>query len=427
MENQQSKNKQMDVNNNEMKMIGNHYSFGQNVKMKFGIENSNQRKASPLGFNMKNNLGQNLKIEEQNESKNDSEENKISNRDNFISFGTVKTSKIKSDLKKVTIKLETNIKDIILLNALTVIDSHRLLVTAGSSDKTIRIWSITNTELDKISLKLIYESQFFEKPPTNLFYIAEKKYLFAGDQIHLFVFCMSDILKNHSNSPKLIKTFSNIHWAKCIYPFKSNNQHFIITAYKNKVFYTDLNSLKTVYTSTHFQFNGRLMCFEPISDSIIAVADSEEICFWHIHQRECVGERRKDHSKVINHILNIENKNNILTGGDDGFIFNYSIKNKNDPKLSLLQKITPSNSKIRSFIDSFIYFPDQSLILSTNRTKCITIFALKRNELLEEKTQIEDLKFKATGLYLWKKEMSLIVYSSSKDQIVIYGLDNFKK
>lgn len=416
----------MDMNNNEIKMIGNHYSFGQNVKMKFGIE-TNQRKASPLGFNMKNNLSQNLKIEEQNESKNDSEENKISNRDNFISFGTVKTSKIKSDLKKVTTKLETSVKDIILLNALTVIDSHRLLVTAGSSDKMIRIWSIINIDVSKVSLKLIYESQFFEKPPTNLFYIPEKKYLFAGDQIHLFVFCLGDLLKNHSNSPKLVKTFSNIHWAKCIYPFKSMNDNWIMTAHKNKIFYTDLNSLKTVYTSTNFQFNGKIMCFEAISDSIIAVADSEEICFWDIHQRECTGERRKDHSKAINHILNIKHKNNILTGADDGFIFNYSIKNKNDPKLLLLQKITPSNSKARSFIDSFIYFPDQALVLCTNRTKCITIFALKRNELLEEKTQIENLKFKATGLYLWKKEMTLIVYSSSKDQIVIYGLDNFKK
>ena len=374
-------------------------------------------------------------IKEKTESKKEEEEilidsndseNKIGkdtdpSQDDFMSFGhSVSTQKVYNNLAKMFTQLENSIKNPILLSALVVIESESILVTGGSNDRTLRFWSILAQE-NGYTLQSEHEMKVFNKSITNVKYIERKQLILAGDSQLLIMFDMTDFFENKSVQPRKVEVLKNSHWLRCIYHYYTNSKDWLITAKNNSLFYFDLDSMKTITPRINpDKFDENIMCFEQINDSTVLVGNGKSISFLSIRDGKRVGESRRDHDKLINNILYVKKRKYVLSGGDDGFIFLYRL-NMKKLNLHIMQKVSPSGSTPKSFIDSLVYFEEQSMLFCTNRTKSLTIFCFNRNNLLKEKSKITELKFKVTGLYFWKKQVSLLAYSSLVPNIIILG------
>ena len=342
-------------------------------------------------------------------------------QDDFMSFGhSVSTQKVYNNLAKMFTQLENSIKNPILLSALAVIESESILVTGGSNDRTLRFWSILAQE-NGYTLKSEHEMKVFNKSITNVKYIERKQLILAGDSQLLIMFDMTDFFENKSIKPRQVEVLKNSHWLRCIYHYYTNSKDWLITAKNNTLFYFDLDNMRTITPRINpDKFDENIMCFEQINDSTVLVGNGKSISFLSIRDGKRIGESRRDHDKLINNILYVKKRKYVLSGGDDGFIFLYRL-NMKKLNLHIMQKVSPSGSTPKSFIDSLVYFEEQSMLFCTNRTKSLTIFCFNRNNLLKEKSKITELKFKVTGLYFWKKQVSLLAYSSLVPNIIILG------
>lgn len=317
-------------------------------------------------------------------------------------------------------QLENSIKNPILLSALVVIESEGILVTGGSNDRTLRFWSILAKE-NGYTLKCEHELKIFNKSITNIKYIENRQLIIAGDSQLLIMFDMTNFFEDKTKSPDPIVKLMNNHWLRCIFHYYTKSRDWLITAKNMNLFYFDFDRLESItYEINPDKFDENIMCFESIDDNFVMVGNGKSISFLDIVSGKKVGESRRDHEKLINNILYVRKRKYVLSGGDDGFIFLYKLNTK---KLSLqiIQKVSPSGSTAKSFIDSLVYFEEQSMLFCTNRTKSLTIFCFNRNNLLKEKSKITELKFKVTGLYFWKKQVSLLAYSSLVPNIIILG------
>lgn len=341
--------------------------------------------------------------------------------DDFISFGhSVSTQRVYNNLAKMFTQLENSVKNPILLSALVVIESESILVTGGSNDRTLRFWSILAKE-SGYTLRSEHELKIFNKSITNIKYIENRQIVVAGDSQLLIMFDMTSFFTNKAKSPDPIVQLLHSHWLRCIFHHYTKSRDWLITAKNTNLFYYDFDRMENVTTKINPErFNENIMCFEAIDDEFVMIGNGKSISFLEIVSGKQVGESRRDHEKLINNILYVKKRRYVLSGGDDGFIFLYKLNLKN-LNLNIIQKVSPSGSTPKSFIDSLVYFEEQSMLFCTNRTKSLTIFCFNRNNLLKEKSKITELKFKVTGLYFWRKQVSLLAYSSLVPNIIILG------
>ena len=341
--------------------------------------------------------------------------------DDFMSFGhSVSTQKVYNNLAKMFTQLENSIKNPVLLSALVVIESEGILVTGGSNDRTLRFWSILTKE-NGYTLKCEHELKVFNKSITNIKYIENRQLIVAGDSQLLIMFDMTDFFDDKAKQPEPIDQLLNSHWLRCIYHYYSKSNDWLITAKNNSLFYYDFDKMQIITSQINPDlFDENIMCFETVNSKYVLVGNGKSISFLNVVDGKRVGDSRRDHEKLINNILYVKKRKCVLSGGDDGFIFLYKLS-VSDLSLAIVQKVSPSGSTPKSFIDSLIYFEEQSMLFCTNRTKSLTIFCFNRNNLLKEKSKITELKFKVTGLYFWKKQVSLLAYSSLVPNIIILG------
>ena len=341
--------------------------------------------------------------------------------EDFMSFGhSVSTTKVYNNVAKMFTQLQKDVANPVLLSALVIIEEHDILVTGGSNDKTLRFWSIVSDD-SRYDLELEHELKIFSKSATNVRYIPERRLILAGDSISLFIFDMEKFFGDHNQKPQLIVHLHHIHWLRCMYHYKINPNDWLITAKGLQIFYFDLATLTQISIKKEIDlFKEKIMCFEEMDDSHILVGNGKSISFWDVKNGKIVGITASDHEKFINNILHIKKRRIVLSGGDDGFVFVYKL-NAKEKVLNIMQKISPSGSTTKSFIDSLVYFEEQSMLFCTNRTKNLTIFCFNSDNILKEKSKITDLKFKVTGLYFWKRKVSLLAYSSLEPQIIILG------
>ena len=409
--------------NSGYKAVNNLETFGNGNQMNFMAENKSKE---PLNLIIENEEKENDTISKKskksrNEDRRIIEHNETAS-ENFMSFGySVKTTTVAKNLSKMFTQLENSVKNPILLSALEMIDDHNILITGGSTDKKLRIWTMKPVK-GSYTLELEQEMEIFTKSVTNIKYIKEKKLLFAGDSQNLYVYNMTPFLQNKAKQPKPINHFKNIHWMRCIYHYKTEMDDWLITAKLTTIYYFELGNFKRINIHNSNQgFTEKIMCFEPVNNEYLLVGSGMTVSFWDIKRAALVGKSRKDHEKLINNILFVKRKNAVLSGGDDGFVFVYALHTSKEPRLQILQKISPSGSTKKSFIDSLVYFEEQAMLFCTNRTKSVTIFCFNSEGLLKEKSKIADLKFKVTGLYFSKKNISLVAYSSLEPEIIILG------
>jgi WD40 repeat protein len=341
--------------------------------------------------------------------------------DDFMSFGhSVSTQKVYNNLAKMFTQLENSIKNPVLLSALVVIESESILVTGGSNDRTLRFWSILTQE-NGYTLRCEHELKVFNKSITNVKYIENRQLIVAGDSQLLIMFDMTDFFEDKSKKPEPIDQLLNSHWLRCIYHYYSKSKDWLITAKNNTLYYYDFDKMQSITELIQPNtFDENIMCFETVNSEYVLVGNGKSISFLSVQNGRKVGQSRRDHEKLINNILYVKKRKYVLSGGDDGFIFLYKLSVSN-LSLNIVQKVSPSGSTPKSFIDSLIYFEEQSMLFCTNRTKSLTIFCFNRNNLLKEKSKITELKFKVTGLYFWKKQVSLLAYSSLVPNIIILG------
>lgn len=341
--------------------------------------------------------------------------------DDFVSFGhSVSTHRVYNNLAKMFTQLENSIKNPILLSALVVIESESVLVTGGSNDRTLRFWSILAKE-SGYTLRCEHELKIFNKSITNIQYIENRQVVVAGDSQLLIMFDMTSFFADKRRSPDPIVQLLNSHWLRCIFHHYTKSHDWLITAKNMSLFYYDFDRMENITPRiVPDKFEENIMCFETIDDQHVMVGNGKSISFLQIASGKQVGESRRDHEKLINNILYVRKRRYVLSGGDDGFIFLYKLNSK-QLTLNIIQKVSPSGSTPKSFIDSLVYFEEQSMLFCTNRTKSLTIFCFNRNNLLKEKSKITELKFKVTGLYFWRKQVSLLAYSSLVPNIIILG------
>jgi WD40 repeat protein len=232
---------------------------------------------------------------------------------------------------------------------------------------------------------------------------------------------MANFFDNKKRAPEPIVKLLNNHWLRCIFHYYTKSKDWLITAKNMNLFYFDFDKLESITKRINpDKFDENIMCFESINDEHVMVGNGKSISFLNIESGKKVGISRRDHEKLINNILYVKKRKYVLSGGDDGFIFLYKL-NLKKLNLQIIQKVSPSGSTAKSFIDSLVYFEEQSMLFCTNRTKSLTIFCFNRNNLLKEKSKITELKFKVTGLYFWRKQVSLLAYSSLVPNIIILG------
>ena len=274
--------------------------------------------------------------------------------DTFLSFGnSVSTQRVYNHLNKMFTQLENSVKDPIILSALAIIESESVLITGGMNDKILRFWKI---EVHKNSyfLKLKQELAHFTRSITNIKYIEHRQLILAGDSLTLIMFDMTRFFEDMNTPPRPIVQLNRIHRQRCLYPNQTPKDEWLITARNNKMFYYDFKIMdKLTHKIRPEEFEERIMCFENINEELLLVASGNGLSFWDIRNGLHVGKRRTDHEEVISNILYVPRKKRVLSGGDDGFIFLYKL-NKKEPSLNILQKISPSNSNSKCFIDSLV-------------------------------------------------------------------------
>ena len=342
-----------------------------------------------------------------------------SHKDDFQSFGlSVKTAKVYNNLSKMFTQLVNSVRDSILLDGLEIIEEHSKLVTGGSRDKTLRFWNII-TENGNHRLEIEHEMAIFRKSITNIKYLSARELLLAGDSNELYIFDMRDYFRS-GKQPEDIERLTNKHWLRCIYHHDTHEHDWLLFAKAHSIYYYDLDKMRLLDLKAQ-NLKENVMCFEKVNDRYMMVGSGRVICFWDVENARQVGKQSQHHDKYINKIYYIKKKRTVLSGGDDGFIYLYRMK-ESKPELSLRQKISPSGSTEKSFIDSLIYFEGQAMLFCSNRTNSLTIFCFNSSNNLKEKSQITNLSFKVTGLCFWKAKTSLLAYSSLEDKIIIFGI-----
>lgn len=342
-----------------------------------------------------------------------------SHKDDFQSFGlSVKTTKVYNNLSKMFTQYVNSVKDSILLDGLEIIEEHNKLVTGGSKDKTLRFWNIV-TKNGTHSLEIEHQLKIFKKSITNIKYLSARELLLAGDSNELYIFDMRDYFRLNKR-PEDIEKLTNKHWLRCIYHHDTHQFDWLLFAKGHSIYYYDLDKMALLNKEVE-DLNENVMCFEKVNDRYMMVGSGRVICFWDVEKARKVGSESQHHEKYINKIYYIKKRRTVLSGGDDGFIYLYRMK-ESKPELSLRQKISPSGSTDKSFIDSLIYFEEQAMLFCSNRTNSLTIFCFNSSNNLKEKSQIMNLTFKVTGLAFWKSKVSLMAYSSLEPQIIIFGI-----
>ena len=339
----------------------------------------------------------------------------------FQSFGySIKTTTISNNLSKMFTQLENSVLNPILLSALCIIEKEEVVVTGGSADQKLRFWSIVPGKIG-FKLHLDHEMLVFTNSATNIKYIPSFKLLLAGDNTNLFLYDMTDFLVDREKKPVMKKHLLDIHWMRCMCHFKTEREDWLLTARKKKIFYFDLRKMKKFHINANPEpFVEKIMCFQEIHDGLFVIGNGMRVSFWKVFEGKRIGQDRIDHEKLINKILYVKKKKSVLSGGDDGYVFVYRL-HLDKPRLQLMQKISPSGSTRKSFVDSLIYFEEQGMLFCTNRTNSVTIFCFNKDNMLKEKNKIQNLKFKVTGLAFWKKKTSLVAYSSLVPEIIILG------
>jgi WD40 repeat protein len=346
--------------------------------------------------------------------------------ENFLSFGnSVSTQRVYNNLDRMFTQLENSVLNPIILSALTIIESYGVLVTGGINDKILRFWRM-KIKNNSYALNLKHEMKIFEKSITNIKYIKNRQLIIAGDRECLIMFDMTQFFENYEQKPIPIVKLNNVHWLRCMYHYQTDLDDWLITARNTQMFYYNFNIMEEITHKMYpEEFRKKIMCFEHINNEFMLVGSGSSLSFWDIRNGLHAGESRGDHEGLISSILYVKRKKRVMSGGDDGFIYLYLI-NPQEPSLKILQKISPSGSSAKSYIDSFVYFEEQSMLFCTNRTNNVTIFGFNRVNLLKEKSKIKNLKFKVTGLYFWKSRVSLVAYSSLVPQIIILGFADVK-
>ena len=346
--------------------------------------------------------------------------------ENFMSFGnSVSTQRVYNNLDRMFTQLENSVLNPIILSALTIIESHGVLVTGGTNDKILRFWKMDSRD-NSYLLSLKHEIRGFTKSITNIKYIKNRQLVIAGDSQSLIMFDMIRFFEHYEHKPIPIVKLSQVHWLRCIYHYRTDFDDWLVTARNTQVYYYNFNIMEPITHKVRPEdFDKGIMCFEHVNSDFLLVGSGHTLSFWKIRDGLHAGEKRKDHDGLISSILYVKRKKRVMSGGDDGFIYLYLIDPK-EPSLKILQKISPSGSSSKSFIDSFVFFEEQMMLFCTNRTNNVTIFSFNRVNLLKEKSKIKNLKFKVTGLYFWKSRVSLVAYSSLVPQIIILGFADVK-
>ena len=221
--------------------------------------------------------------------------------------------------------------------------------------------------------------------------------------------------------PEDIERLTNKHWLRCIYHHDTHEHDWLLFAKAHSIYYYDLDKMRLLDLKAQ-NLKENVMCFEKVNDRYMMVGSGRVICFWDVENARQVGKQSQHHDKYINKIYYIKKKRTVLSGGDDGFIYLYRMK-ESKPELSLRQKISPSGSTEKSFIDSLIYFEGQAMLFCSNRTNSLTIFCFNSSNNLKEKSQ-EMMKLKLDAEEKMKRGIKrLLGYECKKGGFEWFGSD----